>query len=221
MKNKEENTLRIDIPKTLSQSIYTYLKDSITKSELKENQKVNEKQIADVFQVSRTPVREALVRLAAEGFVEINHHREATVKEISLNELKEIYQVIGVLDTWVTTLAVDHISDDDLVVFEKITNEMEHFFNINDVYKYLESNYTLHTKIWQLYADENRFAYEILQDCITKVKRCKKALARNFRSRKKLENSINSHKKILEALKNRDKKKLKNLISKHWVTPSP
>ncbi len=57
------------IPRTLSQSIYYYLKDAILKGKFKARTKINEKEIVEIFQVSRTPLREAIVKLAAGGFV--------------------------------------------------------------------------------------------------------------------------------------------------------
>ena len=87
------------IPKTLGQSIYSHLKDAILNNHLKANQKINEKEIAQSFGTSTTPVREAVMRLGAEGFVITDSHRETIVKEISLEELKEILLVMGHLDS--------------------------------------------------------------------------------------------------------------------------
>ena len=107
--SKVFNSNNFQKPKTLSQSIYERLKESILNKELEPNQRINEKEIAESFQVSRTPVREAVARLVAKGFVEIISHREALVKEVSYGELKDIFQVIGVLDRLAVSLIIDQI----------------------------------------------------------------------------------------------------------------
>ena len=109
------------IPKTLSQSIYNYLKEAIISHQLKASQRINEKEIADLFQVSITPVREAVLRLGAEGFIDSNFHREAVIKEVSYRELKEIFQVLGVLDSVAVGLILDTINQEELKELESLT----------------------------------------------------------------------------------------------------
>ena len=77
------------LDRTMSEFIYGSLKDSIINNELKANQRINEKQLAEYFKVSRTPIREAVLRLEAKGFVRIDSYRRAVVKEISYNDRKQ------------------------------------------------------------------------------------------------------------------------------------
>jgi len=65
VKKREPDPINYTMPETLGQSIYNCLKKAILENKIKPNQKINEKEIADSFKVSRTPVREALVRLEA------------------------------------------------------------------------------------------------------------------------------------------------------------
>ena len=117
------------IPKTLSQSIYNHLKDAIINNQLKANQKLNEKEIAQSFGISTTPVREAVLRLGAEGFVITDSHRETIVKGISLEELKEISLVMGHLDSLGSVLVVDNLSPQTLEKIDSLTKEKV-FWNI-------------------------------------------------------------------------------------------
>ena len=151
MNNKKINASKFRIPKTLSQSIYEHLKESILNKELEPNQRINEQEIADSFDVSRTPVREAVVRLAAEGFVDIVSHREALVKEVSYKELKEVFQVIGVLDRLAVHLIVDKIDSHELTKLEKLTSKMERHFIMREVEKFLDLNYSIHENVVILY----------------------------------------------------------------------
>ncbi|MDH5705485.1 MAG: GntR family transcriptional regulator [Candidatus Aminicenantes bacterium] len=221
MDNKKSNTERFVIPKTLSQSIHDYLRKSILKNELKSKQRINEKEIADLFQVSRTPVREAVVRLAAEGFVEIISHREALVKEVSYKELKEIFQVLGVLDKLAIGLIVGYIESSELTQLEKMTNRLERAYIVSEVEKFIELNYAIHEILWNSLKNKNEFLMKELNYCANQVKMCSYPLTSAFKNPKIMKKSMIAHKEIIEALKNRNKQKLETVVYDHWVPPLP
>lgn len=221
MNNKKLDTTRFAIPKTLSQSIYEHLKNSILNKEFEPNQRINEKEIADSFQVSRTPVREAVVRLSAEGFVEILSHREALVKEVSFRELKEVFQVIGVLDRLAASLIVDHINPQELTRLEKMTNKMERYFIMREVEKFLDVNYEIHDRLWESLTDKNNYLQKELRSCICQLKMCYYPLNKAFEDPKILRKSMSAHKGIMEALKEKNKSKFEAIIFEHWIPPLP
>ena len=99
MENKLNNKSKYPLPRTMSEFIYQTIKNAILNNELKSNEWINEVKIAENYSVSRTPVREAVRRLAAEGYVVIDSHKKAKVREITFDEVKEIYKVFSILDT--------------------------------------------------------------------------------------------------------------------------
>jgi len=212
--NKEDSPAKYSIPKTISQSIYSYLKESIIENRIKANQKINEKEIASLFQVSITPAREAILRLGAEGFLTINSHREAVVKEISYKELKEISQIMGVLDSLAVSMAIDMLLPEDIREIEKMTETMEGHFHARAIEKYMELNIAIHTRIWKFVP--NRFLQETLNYVSEQLLRYNYARYYAYQKPGALERSLKEHKEILKALRARNKQKLKTLISKHW-----
>lgn len=214
MNNKLKLFQAHPIPKTLSQSIYNYLKEAIISNRLKANQKINEKEIANLFQVSITPVREAVLKLGTEGFITSNFHREAAVREASYRELKEIFQVLGILDSLAVGLALDYINQDELKELENLTKRMERHCHINSRDKYMELNVAIHNKIWE--SLPNKFLQIILRYINDQMLRYSNARFHAFRKPGVLERSLDEHKEILRALKNKDRKKLKILMLKHW-----
>lgn len=221
MEDKKVSAPRYEIPKTLSQSIYEHLKDSILSQEFEPNQRINEQEIAESFQVSRTPVREAVVRLAAEGFVEVVSHREALVREVSFEELKEVFQVIAVLDKLAAHFIADQIDSRELTKLEKMTNTLERHFIMREVQKFLDVNYTVHERLWDYLTDKNAFLQKELRFCVNQIRMCYYPLNRAFQDPRILRESMNAHKKILEALKEKNTKKLESVIYEHWVPPLP
>jgi len=219
MAKEKHQPLRLNIPKTISQSVYDYLKKVIIDSELKPNQKLNEQEIADIFQVSRTPVREAIAQLAAEGLVEIDPHHGAVVKETSLNKIEEIFQVLRSLDGLAVELVVDRLDTEKIKRLEKMTAKMEHYFHQKDIEKYLNVNMAMHEKIWSYV--QNEFLREILESTLLQIRKYSHALSPNLPDSETFTKSMNNHKELMKALKMKDKKKLKTILSKHWFPPLP
>jgi len=216
MKEKKDVFPRYTIPKTLSQSIYNYLKKSIVDGHFKVKQRINENEIAEVFQVSRTPVREAVTQLAAEGLVEIDPHHGVLVKDVSLKEIKDILEVISSLESLAIDLAVDHIDEEELKRLEKMNSKLEHYYQQKDIEKYMNLNFEFHKRIWN--HAYNNFLLHCLQTCLlTQIKRYRSIFKHGYEKTEILEKSMREHKKILEALKSKDKKKLKTLAIEHWT----
>ncbi len=219
MDNKAFNSNDFQKPKTLTQSIYERLKESILNKELEPNQRINEKEIADSFQVSRTPVREAVARLVAEGFVEVISHRESLVREVSYKELKEIFQVIGVLDRLAAGLIIGQIDPQELTKFEKMTNKMERYFMMSEVEKFLDVNYAIHGRLWDYLSKKNSYLQKELRACVNQIKMCTYPLKSAFKDPKIIKKSMSSHKEIMEALKAKNKAKLETVVYEHWIPP--
>lgn len=197
----------------MSEFIYDSLKEAIIMNEFKANQRINEKEIADRFHVSRTPVREAVLRLAAEGFVKIDSYRRAIVKKISFEELGEILQVLGALDRLAVGLALDQITPKEVMKLEGITDKMEKVCAHKSIEKFIELNASFHDELWK--SVPNKFLVEILN--FVRDKKERYSYARLFAYKKPgfLEKSMKHHRALMRAIKTRDKDKLQTLIVEH------
>lgn len=218
MDDRKDSPFGYIIPRTLSESIYIYLKDAIIKNKLKANQRIIDKEIAGLFNVSTTPVREAVLRLSAEGFVTIDSHREAVVKAISYDELKDIFQVMSILDSSAAVMVLDHLSREDIKDLEDLVKEMERNYNKNSLEKYLALNNAMHLMLWERLS--NKILRSTLQKINNQMLRYNNARVIVFHKKEVLEKSMNDHREILNAIKAKDKNKLKNLMLKHWEKPN-
>jgi DNA-binding GntR family transcriptional regulator len=214
----KENSLPsgTEIPKTLSETIYNYLKDGIVRGNIKSGQRVIEKEIASHFGVSTTPVREAVLRLGAEGYIDIDSHRKAIVKEVSFEELKNIFQVLAAIDQLAADQVIDHIQPESVYLLEKMTVNMKRFCKPATVEKYLEANVAIHNKIWE--SLQNKVLEKTLLFVHGQLLRYNHARNITFQKPGVLEDSMKDHEKILEALKDRNKKELRRIQKKHWST---
>jgi DNA-binding GntR family transcriptional regulator len=208
---KKENNY--PLPRTMSELIYNELKESIINHKLKANQRINEKEISEYFHVSRTPVREAVLRLAAEGFVQIDSYRRATVKELSFRELSEILLVLGALDRLAIALALDNLTPKAINKLENINAKMEKACSLEHLEKYMDLNRDFHNELWKYVP--NQFLQEMLYVVRDKKQRYQYARLQAYKIPGFLEDSIEQHRKMMQMIKERDKEGLQELIVSH------
>jgi len=202
------------IPKTLSESIYKNLKAGIINNKYKAGERIYEKEIANRFGVSTTPVREALLKLSAEGFISIDSHRKASVKEISYEELEDIFEVMSELDSLAMIHVADHISPECIAEIESLVAEMEDVLKPAYVERFLELNLAVHAKTWS--ALPNKVLERTLHYVHGQLLRYNYARYVAYQDPDIMKKSLDEHKQILDALKNYNKRELKTLIKTHW-----
>ncbi|QWT18269.1 GntR family transcriptional regulator [Collinsella sp. zg1085] len=98
----------------LKDLVYDYISRKIAQDELSVGDRVPEPMICEALGVSRTPVREALIQLASEGYLENIPRRGFRVRGISDESARELYEIIGPLDGHAAALACPHLTPDDL-----------------------------------------------------------------------------------------------------------
>lgn len=107
-----------------SERAQTALREAILHGELAAGAHLGEVELADRLGVSRTPIREALSRLAAEGLVEVHAHRGARVVSFSRADLDGIFDVRAALEPRATARAAERVTDDDLAALDALAHRM-------------------------------------------------------------------------------------------------
>ncbi|WP_312095119.1 GntR family transcriptional regulator, partial [Aminipila sp.] len=90
---------------SLKDHVYDYIADQILKGNLLPNEKINENKICQELNISRTPVREALIQLSSEGVLENVPRKGFVLRTLNPREAAEIYEVVGLLDGYASVLA--------------------------------------------------------------------------------------------------------------------
>ncbi len=107
-----------------SDMVTDVLRDLITDRQLSPGTPLRQRELAEQFDVSYTPVREALRRLESEGLVVTDVHRGATVARTESEELEENYRILAALEALAGSLAVAKITDDDIADIEARCREV-------------------------------------------------------------------------------------------------
>jgi DNA-binding GntR family transcriptional regulator len=122
------------------------LREAILRGYFNPGQRLDQTEIAELLNVSRSPVREALRTLAAEGLVEVFPHRGAVVAELSLKELEEIYFIRGVLEGMAACLAAPKLDQDQLAGLHNLLTALNQTTNLD---QWLDLNRQFHHTIYQ------------------------------------------------------------------------
>lgn len=126
---------------------YDRLRDRILALELQPGSPLDEATIGKDLDVSRTPLREALVRLAAEGLVELLPNRGARVAPIELPQLQEHLEAFELLQRTATVLAAQRRREKDIVTLRALCSEFEKLHSAGDVPGMMKSNLSFHQAV--------------------------------------------------------------------------
>lgn len=109
----------------LSDEAYTELRQALIRGEFGPGQRISEPELALRYKTSRSPIREALVRLELEGFVERTPNGRLRVRALDLAELQQLYVVRATIEGLVARLAAPRLRTIDLEQMEKALDDME------------------------------------------------------------------------------------------------
>lgn len=129
---------------SLKDHVYEYISENLKDGSLKPDDKINEKDLSDKLGVSRTPVREALIQLAAEGLLKSEPRRGFRVKPLSLKEASDLYQLIGYLDAMAAVLALDNMSEKDIDLMKSLHSKMDKSIKDDNFDKYYQFQIKFH-----------------------------------------------------------------------------
>lgn len=132
------------VKKTLAEQIYDILYNAIITGSLKPGEELVEHQLATKLSVSRTPIREAFSRLRAEGLVEGNNYTKMVVKTLSVEEIEEVFDLRTLMEIYAIEATIDRCTDQDIANLEDILQESAANIAVGDLIKVVEYNTLYH-----------------------------------------------------------------------------
>ena len=138
----------ISIPRqVLHQEVATRLRQRLVEGQIAPGAKLNERELSESLQVSRTPLREAIKMLAAEGLVELLPNRGAVAASLSAQDVADTFEVIAGLEGQSGALAAQRITPEELAEIQALHYEMLAAFTRRDLSTYYRLNAQIHTLI--------------------------------------------------------------------------
>ena len=201
----EKYTTRGD---SLKEASYHALKSCILSGKMPAE--ITEKQIADIFAISRTPVREAMHHLEMDGLLEIAHGKKAMVHNLTQKDIQDISVVLAPLHVLSVSLCIANITDAQLLDMEETLALIDLYTKHKDYEKLCFFNTRFHMQIAK--ATNNKWLIETLSRLLSFT-----AIYREY-SVSRTTRTIaaqNDHHAIFEAIKRRDVKAAERLIADH------
>ncbi len=198
--------------KSLHEELAGALRDLIVEGALAPGSKVPERELCARFSVSRTPLREALKVLAAEGLVVLEQNRGAWIGQITLAELEDVFPVMGALEALAGELAAARITPEELLEVERLHAAMMAEFEAGDLGRYFGLNQKIHEAI--LAAARNRTLANQYTSLASRVRRAR-YLANMTPARWR--RATEEHERIVEALRRRDAAGLAAVLREHLL----
>ncbi len=141
--------------KSLKEQVYDYLREQLRRGEILPGASINLDETSRKLGVSRTPLRDALLQLESEGFVTIYPRRGVIVNGLSLQDVRNYYQIIGALESTAVLQAFDKIREPEIRSMEKIIEAMKKALDADDFNLYYEKNLALHDVYLTACGNEN------------------------------------------------------------------
>jgi len=183
----------------LAVEIANRLRQMILEGQLEPGGKINEKLLTEQFGVSRTPLREALKVLAAEGLLDLIPHRGAVITRQSEGELAEVFRVLAALEGLAGELATVAASDDTLSQIREMTQQLRRSYEETDRPTYFRINQTIHKAILQAADNETLLrSHELLAYRVQRARYQANLTPERWRA------AVEEHEAIAEALCARD-----------------
>jgi DNA-binding GntR family transcriptional regulator len=203
----------LSIPRrVLHQEVAVRLRQRIVEGHLAPGAKLNERELSELLQVSRTPLREAIKMLAAEGLVALLPNRGAVVVQLSEQDVADAFEVIAGLEGQSGELAAQRIDVAQLAEIRALHYEMLAAFTRRDLATYYRLNALIHTHINA--AAGSRVLTQTWANLNARLQ------ALRFRSNfdeAKWQRAMQEHDRMIELLADRDAAGLRALMTAHLL----
>jgi DNA-binding GntR family transcriptional regulator len=197
---------------SLHGDILSRLRDYIVEGNLPEGGRVPERELCEMFGISRTPLREALKVLASEGLLELLPNRGARVRALSERDLAELFDVMGGLEALAGRLACENINDEEVAEIERLHHEMYGHYLRRDMHGYFQCNQLIHQKI--VAAAGNSALSATYASFAGRIRRVRYS-ANLARRRDRWGEAMREHEAILDALRRRAGQELSDILFLH------
>jgi DNA-binding GntR family transcriptional regulator len=202
---EQNNFVKIVKHKSIRHEVFVSLKNAVLRNDFKAGDRLVEKDLADRMGISRTPIREAIRQLEAEGLVTNIPRKGVVVVGVSIKDALEIYTIRAVLEGLAAGLAAKSTTEKEIEKFEEILKEMEEYIEKENVTKLILLHANFHDFLAECSKNERLYRMIVsLQEYVKKYARISYSLPG------RLKIGWEEHRKIVDAIKKGDVKEAEN-----------
>jgi len=195
---------------SLRERTYKKIKERILFIEYKPGEKIFESDLVKELQISRTPIREALLILEKENLVECDDRLGFIVRRLNAGEIDEYFKIRGLLEIYAVPLIIERITPSEIEALDIDLREAESCPVDSGFRCIIRHNIQFHKLLWQSAKSEVFFR---TIDSLSNMFLWYRAIG--FVDQKSVLTSIKEHKELLSAIKEKDAKSLKKITRRH------
>lgn len=204
------DTTTLLTPKPLYVEVAELIRQRIYSRELEPGSWIDEMKMAEAFGISRTPLREALKVLAAEGLVTMKVRRGAYVTEVSEKDLRDVYHLLSLLESDAAATVAEQATAAQLEQLQLLHHELE--AAVADADQFFRVNEAFHMQLLALC--DNRFLSQVVAD-LRKVMKLNRH--QSLFKRGRIEDSLQEHAAIVQALSQRNPAAARQAMHTHFA----
>ena len=130
--------------KSTGQDIYERIRDDITYGRLMPGERLTEKKLSDTYDVSRSPIREALRQLQSEGLISFERNKGMEVPKLSIHQVQEIYDIRALLEGYAVRISLEHMTNEDIRCLSNLHKILIKAARDHDTQAWLDNNAVFH-----------------------------------------------------------------------------
>ena len=132
---------------SLREKVFNRIRDDITYGKLSPGERLIEKNLAEEFHISRSPIREALRQLQSEGLIAFENYKGITVSKLSVKQVEEIYNLRWVLDSYSASLSAERATKNYVANLRNLHEKLKIAAETFDLTGWLELNTLFHDSL--------------------------------------------------------------------------
>ena len=199
----KENAIEVMDRRTL---VFEALKNDIINGNIRFGEKINENEYSIRYNISRTPLREALSKLEMMGIIERVPFKGVFLKKFNLEKVKEIYEIRLELEYIIYKEIKEIMTDKHIKKVEKIVAKGQKYNNSNNLAKFSETLEEFDNYLYSL--SKKELSLKILSELSFYMNIFKK-------TNPNMQETVDEHEKIIEALKEKDDEKIYKALEEH------
>lgn len=196
--------------RSLTRLLTEELKTAIITGKLAPGERLSEEKLTSSLNVGRVPLREALRRLEAEGYVTFLSNQEMAVSKPSMEDLQEYYTIASVLEGLAARLAVERAQPEELSRLRELHQLLREAYQKRDLSRYYEANSNFHHFIAEIARNER--LYRLIEQMRQEIQ---KTRILSFHLPQRLDYSMREHDQILDAFLKKNPELAEATMVKH------
>ena len=195
---------------SFSEKVYSAILELLIHHRVRPGEKISEKSIASSLNVSRTPVREALRRLAADGLVDYYPRRGVYAKEITPQDIRELYEIRRCLEVQAAQMTIGNIPAAHIASIDALIEVCHKSDGVDFIEAELRLDREIHRAITMHCGNKRLMMMLVKLDHLAKFMR-----VLHFNREEVVRDNFSEHENIWNALKEQDKDTMVRLLEQH------